>query len=171
MAVVKTQIPEEFRLETEVCGRCGGSGHYSYCQMYGTRCFGCHGSGKKYTKRGFAALQYLKGLLSKRYDQVAVGDTIKAGGCTNSGVPYDMWAKVVEIRHYDNSRNSGSINGVPMVMRSDLLEIQTNKVTVCGVAPESIVECLHKTDFVLETAKQAKAYEATLTKTGKPRKR
>ncbi len=28
------------------CSRCGGSGRYSYCQMYGDRCFGCSGSGK-----------------------------------------------------------------------------------------------------------------------------
>jgi hypothetical protein len=30
-----------------VCGRCGGSGHYSYCSMYGTTCFGCRGSGNR----------------------------------------------------------------------------------------------------------------------------
>jgi len=29
-----------------VCGRCGGTGHYSFCQMYGTTCFGCSGTGK-----------------------------------------------------------------------------------------------------------------------------
>ena len=28
-----------------VCGRCGGSGHYSFNLMTGTRCFGCGGSG------------------------------------------------------------------------------------------------------------------------------
>ncbi len=27
------------------CGRCLGSGHYSYCQTHGTRCFGCGGVG------------------------------------------------------------------------------------------------------------------------------
>lgn len=30
----------------EACHRCGGGGHYSYCAMYGTTCFGCSGSGK-----------------------------------------------------------------------------------------------------------------------------
>jgi hypothetical protein len=29
------------------CGRCGGSGRYSYNQMDGDRCYGCGGSGKK----------------------------------------------------------------------------------------------------------------------------
>ena len=27
----------------ELCGRCGGSGRYSYCAMYGDTCFGCSG--------------------------------------------------------------------------------------------------------------------------------
>ena len=29
------------------CPRCGGSGHYSYNQIDGTKCYGCMGSGKK----------------------------------------------------------------------------------------------------------------------------
>jgi hypothetical protein len=28
-----------------VCGRCGGSGRYSWCQMYGDTCFKCSGAG------------------------------------------------------------------------------------------------------------------------------
>ena len=34
----------------ESCGRCGGSGRYSYCQMYGDKCFGCSGHGMKAAK-------------------------------------------------------------------------------------------------------------------------
>lgn len=30
------------------CTRCGGSGSHSYCQMYGTMCFGCSGRGYNY---------------------------------------------------------------------------------------------------------------------------
>lgn len=41
--------------ETKTCGRCGGSGHHSYCTMYGNTCFGCSGSGKVYTTAGKAA--------------------------------------------------------------------------------------------------------------------
>ena len=29
-----------------VCGRCGGSGSYSFCPSHGSTCFGCSGSGK-----------------------------------------------------------------------------------------------------------------------------
>lgn len=32
------------------CPRCGGSGHYSYNQMDGTRCYGCNGSGVQVLK-------------------------------------------------------------------------------------------------------------------------
>ena len=46
--------------EVAHCTRCGGSGHFSYCQMYGTRCFQCVGSGKAYTDRGQAAFTRYK---------------------------------------------------------------------------------------------------------------
>jgi hypothetical protein len=32
---------------TVPCGRCGGSGHFSYCPGHGTVCFGCNGSGQQ----------------------------------------------------------------------------------------------------------------------------
>jgi hypothetical protein len=32
------------------CGRCGGSGHYSYCPRFGTTCFECGGSGASHSK-------------------------------------------------------------------------------------------------------------------------
>lgn len=35
---------------TEVCGRCGGSGQYSWNQVDGSRCFGCAGAGKVLAK-------------------------------------------------------------------------------------------------------------------------
>lgn len=44
------------------CKRCGGSGHYLYNQMDGTRCYGCNGSGyqtdwvRAYTEKERAAL-------------------------------------------------------------------------------------------------------------------
>lgn len=46
----------------KVCGRCGGSGHYSFCPMYGTTCFGCGGTGfvaQKLTNKLFAELEPL----------------------------------------------------------------------------------------------------------------
>ena len=46
-----------------VCPRCGGSGHYSYNQMDGTRCYGCMGSGisiqkvRAYTEKEYTRMQ------------------------------------------------------------------------------------------------------------------
>lgn len=62
--------------EFETCGRCGGCGQYSYCQRYGTTCFGCGGRGTKLTKRGEAAQQLYTRMASKRADQVVPGDVI-----------------------------------------------------------------------------------------------
>lgn len=59
MAVAKSyemmeQIGEPFMADGKMfvkmfgkCPRCGGSGHYSYNQIDGTKCYGCMGSGKK----------------------------------------------------------------------------------------------------------------------------
>lgn len=41
--------------ESEACGRCGGSGRYSYNSMDGDRCYGCGGTGLVLTKAGAAA--------------------------------------------------------------------------------------------------------------------
>ncbi len=75
--------------ETEPCTRCGGSGHYSYNQMTGTRCFKCNGGKLQYTKRGAAALAYAKGLRAVLIADVEVGQRIywgNGGRCTVSKI-------------------------------------------------------------------------------------
>lgn len=62
--------------EITTCPRCGGSGQYSYCSMYGTSCFRCAGKGKAYTKRGLAAANMYNASLKVRADEIKVGDTI-----------------------------------------------------------------------------------------------
>lgn len=44
------------RFETESCSRCGGSGQYSFCTMYGSTCFKCGGSKRQYTRAGKVAM-------------------------------------------------------------------------------------------------------------------
>lgn len=51
------------------CGRCGGTGEYSYCQMYGTTCFGCMGKRE-------AAPKLTEALLAKVTEQVAAGELV-----------------------------------------------------------------------------------------------
>lgn len=47
-------------LALETCTRCGGTGQFSYCQRFGTTCFGCHGKKKVYpsiTKKKLPAIR------------------------------------------------------------------------------------------------------------------
>lgn len=67
--------------ETKVCGRCGGSGHYSYNLMHGTMCYGCKGAGNVFTKRGLAAKQFFEDSLSRPAEDVKVGDIIRCWSC------------------------------------------------------------------------------------------
>lgn len=62
LPILPAGVPVEeltVRVQTDACSRCGGSGRYSWCQMYGDRCFGCNGSGQKATKLGAAASEAL----------------------------------------------------------------------------------------------------------------
>ncbi len=46
LRIAKRRLIKAGKLTLKTCGRCGGGGHYSYCQMHGTTCFGCGGTGK-----------------------------------------------------------------------------------------------------------------------------
>ena len=50
--------------ETEVCGRCGGSGEYSWNATDGSMCYGCNGTGWRRVQRGGHVSAY-----SSRYDE------------------------------------------------------------------------------------------------------
>jgi hypothetical protein len=67
--------------ELRACTRCGGSGRYSYCTMYGDRCFKCGGTGWIHTAK--AAKQYAawrtawKAACQPTVQQLQVGDFIR----------------------------------------------------------------------------------------------
>jgi hypothetical protein len=84
---------EQRKFETTTCGRCGGSGHYSYCQRYGTKCFGCGGSGLKHTKRGAMAWALFNESLKVRAGDLVPGDYILSSGCEIIGPA--KWYKVI----------------------------------------------------------------------------
>jgi hypothetical protein len=65
--------------EIKTCSRCGGSGHYSYNQMHGSRCFGCGGDGVQYTKRGRAAREFWVASETVTAGEVQVGDRVIDG--------------------------------------------------------------------------------------------
>lgn len=77
-----TTTKEGFRIrfETKSCGRCGGSGRYSYCSMYGSVCFGCGGTGTVLSRKGSDARAAFEATmierLGVRVDGLHVGDKI-----------------------------------------------------------------------------------------------
>lgn len=55
MALMTTRAGYTFETDKhgfplEDCGRCGGSGHHSYCSRFGTKCFDCGGNEVRISK-------------------------------------------------------------------------------------------------------------------------
>jgi hypothetical protein len=81
------------------CGRCGGSGRYSYNQMDGDRCYGCQGAQvrlpAKITAKHVAEVQaavaggrlqvYIQGLVARKQVKGAVDQMLKVWGETRVG--------------------------------------------------------------------------------------
>jgi hypothetical protein len=147
--------------ETETCGRCGGSGKFSYCPMYGDRCFKCCGAKAVLTKRGAAAQKYFTELCSKPARELVAGDRIQ----TSRG-----WETVQEVAPYDNTGAWSSVNGVRTPGRTDLLQIQTELCLFLGVAPEKLERVAQGKEEKAAKLALAMEYQASLTKTGTPRK-
>jgi hypothetical protein len=160
------------RLERETCSRCGGSGHYSYCQMYGTVCFGCRGKKVVLSKRGQVAANYLRQLRSRRADQVQVGNTIVMSDCTISGAVYDAWVKIERIEA-DVQEGASLKDGVMTPWRMNVLYFhgrRNNTEFIKMAQPATLVEVLLSKEAQITTLRRAVAYQDTLTKSGKPRK-
>jgi len=70
--------------ETVTCGRCGGCGQYSYCQMWGSTCFGCKGKGIVRSKRGCVAATAFDAerlrLCGVPVESIVVGDRVLIDG-------------------------------------------------------------------------------------------
>lgn len=143
--------------ESQTCGRCGGSGRYSFNQMNGDRCFGCGGTGYKLTKRGAAAKAFYTAKLERPAGEVVVGDyvleTIGMFG------PF-RWLKVEEIA--PDPLNDGYIT---------LKLTRGGKCVYIGIRQVSPVKTIKTEEQRLGYLAEALAYQDTLTKVGKPAKR
>lgn len=146
--------------EIETCGRCGGSGHHSYCERYGSRCFKCGGSGRHFTKRGAEAHRFFSSMFDVPIETIKVGDWVKLTGYSKT--------KVLEVKE---GIQRGSSNGVPYEIPVIILTVKTT------------TGLLHSSSFIGSTVKKlvsesvhaerlvaAMEYQATLTKLGKVRK-
>lgn len=156
----------ETTFETECCTRCGGGGQYSYCAMWGTRCFRCHGKGTCYSKRGAAAVAYLQDLRTVTASEIKVGWLLfqAPGPLTRFK---SAWYTVTDINP-EGTRVGGSMNGGPVTWVT-CVEL-TTRVESLNTFPTEKVQAVPNAARLEETRQLALAYQATLTKQGKPAK-
>ena len=166
------ELQNATEFESETCSRCGGSGHYSYCQMYGTTCFKCRGRKRVYTKRGAAAALYLESLRKKPAREFQPGDLLYMEGIP--GFTKSKFYKVLSLRlktaaeRYAEGARGATIDGVEKQLH-DSLEIEMEGYGWEG-SPDEMLRKGCTAEEKAATLKQALAYQATLTKMGKPRK-
>ena len=141
--------------ETEKCGRCGGSGNYSFNMMHGSTCYGCGGSGLRLTKRGRAAQDFFRASLEVPQDEVKVGDVVMV---TVNMAGTKRPATVVGIMPDDLNPDRGPIFNT--VLNSNGNEHNIHTTGACTMTRP-------RTQADVDAAL---AYQATLTKAGKVRK-
>jgi hypothetical protein len=152
------------KLETETCGRCGGTGKHSYNQMHGDVCYGCAGSGTAYTKRGKAAAAFLDELRKVPASTIKVGDTIRVNAMT-----FSYFAKVTAVGTDSGSRYMKDGAWVPYYS----IDTEHPKFGASGqsfCSPTDLVRKGFSAEEKVEQLKKALEFQATLTKLGKPRK-
>jgi hypothetical protein len=159
----------KFVFESQVCSRCGGSGHYSYCQMYGTTCFKCAGKKEVLTARGAAAQTYFTAICSKKAGEIKVGDKIyNQGFAAGSYVQPSAWCTVTEVRPGEVGRDGGSVQPDGTVIPAAVV-IETDKGSFHGGEGTVYRVAQGKEEKAAKVA-QALAYQATLTVKGVVRK-
>lgn len=139
--------------ETCTCSRCGGSGNYSYCPMYGTMCFKCVGAGRVLTKRGVVAQAYFTQLCTVLVTEIEVGDVVKVDWGNG-------WAKVESIGFSDSKYKDKDGEW------QSYYEIKTNKGNI-GTFPHSTIRKGQSVGDKAKKIQQALDYQASLTKLGK----
>ena len=154
----------ETAFEKKTCGRCGGCGEYSYCQMYGTRCFGCSGKGEVYTKRGSAAKAFYTKSISVPLSTVTPGQKIyvEPGQMWTGG-----WWTVTAIKPGVSAWRilpSGEREEMPSVA------ITFKSGTERGMSPDTVVMVAQPAEVKAAKVAAALAYQETLTKSGKATK-
>lgn len=159
-------------LETVVCSRCGGTGHYSYNSMTGTVCFKCGGRKKVLTKRGSAANEFLRKLRSKQAKDIVAGEEIYTMVSVNLGTGGGTYGfmKVID------SRMAAADEAVKRMDQATgefvpyaEWRIETDGATEC-VEPTALFRVRQTPEQAAATFAEAMKFQATLTKKGEPRK-
>jgi len=95
--------------ESTECSRCGGSGEYSFNQLDGTRCYGCNGSGRQWTKADQPLVNELRAAIKEVGETLVchlrVGDTVLLGEryVNSEGRRMRRWVEVEAIERSDEA--------------------------------------------------------------------
>lgn len=149
--------PDQSLFEAKFCGRCGGSGKFSFNLMDGDRCYGCHGSGVQLTARGKAAKAHLISLQQVSVAELQVG----------------MFLFDNEVNKFLPILEIGAEPCGWMVVggeRIPLIGVGTRRGTL-GVTITSVVRAVRSEEERRAQVAAALEYQGTLTKQGKPSKR
>jgi hypothetical protein len=150
--------------ELKTCGRCGGCGSYSWCQMHGSTCFGCGGTGYVLTKRGAAAKAFYMQALVKPVADLQVGDWVLES-LTLCGP--DVWCRIDAI-HAPDAKKFGTVNGEPF---GSVQYSRKGKEASHGFTPATTFRSVRNEDERKAAVAAALAYQDTLGVSGKPTKR
>jgi hypothetical protein len=145
--------------ETVTCSRCGGSGKFSFNLMHGDMCYGCSGSGVKYTKRGLAAKQFFTESLSKPCEQVVAGDKVRID---------TKKFHIVTRTEFGNTKvmaENSPLGGWHYHLDKDMVRIEIGN-TVHTMLPGTLVRMMHDDAAKAVKIEIAMAYQETLTKAG-----
>ena len=150
--------------ESQTCTRCGGSGRYSWCQMWGDRCFKCHGRGYTLTKRGQAAQDFYQRISSLPAKDLKPGMVI----WTSVGLLTEGWSEVISVEDNAIARSHASIVNGEHIYAG--MNITTKHCAECMVPSDKLVRVRHTKEERIANTTKALEYQATLTKTGTVRK-
>lgn len=125
----------KFGFPIRTCGRCGGSGKYSYNAMHGDRCYGCSGTGVVHTAKGakaFAAWRQawkrateVTGSGVGGTEGVAVGDQIRRYRAKD-----EAWRTVTAVQLTDEAVGWSNVNGEKVDVRYAALVTLDDGTTV-----------------------------------------
>jgi len=146
--------------ETATCPRCLGSGRYSYNSMNGDMCFGCSGKGICLTKRGRAARDHMIELQKRPVRDMRPGDYFWN---------LTRWVKILAIEEYPYPAKSLQPDGTWKEYRQVTL-VAARPQDGLTTQPEAILRSVRNEAHRREIIAAALAYQATLTKAGKPAK-
>jgi hypothetical protein len=157
--------------ELMTCSRCGGSGQYSYCQSYGTKCFKCHGTKVCLTAKGQAAKTFYGESLKVPAGMLAVGELLWT---ENFWAQMNYFATITAIEPGVQSGASMNAAGVMVPYEVEVLKVSTKHAKygeMCEhIFPAAMVRKGWPVEFKEQKLAEALAYQASLTKAGTVRK-